>query len=197
MSVTYYLGVIAGALSGLALVALLAWIIRKFGGKVSMFKGKKCMDYDERQLVVRNKAFKYAFFTLIAYVTIVQLMNEISGISLLCSLGGTWIGITFSIAIFVVYCVWNDAYISMQENKKGILLLFGGIGLINLIITIVGVMRNQIEFLETVQIMRDGVLTDNVIISFQSMNLICVVLCIVICAAIIIKSLFEEKEDEE
>ena len=85
----------------------------------------------------------------------------------------------------------------MQENKKGILLLFGGIGLINLIITIVGVMRNQIEFLETVQIMRDGVLTDNVIISFQSMNLICVVLCIVICVAIIIKSLFEEKEDEE
>ena len=45
--------------------------------------------------------------------------------------------------------------------------------------------------------MRDGVLTDKVIISFQSMNLICVVLCIVICVAIIIKSLFEEKEDEE
>ena len=197
MSAAYYLGVIAGALSGLALVALLAWIIRKFGGKVSMFKGKKCMDYDERQLVVRNKAFKYAFFTLIAYVTIAQLMNEISGISLFCSLGGTCIGITFSIAIFVVYCVCNDAYISMQENKKGILLLFGGLGLINLIITIVGVMRNQMEFLETVQIMRDGVLTDNVIISFQSMNLICVVLCIVICVAIIIKSLFEEKEDEE
>lgn len=61
MSVAYYLGVIAGVLFGLALAALLAWIIRKFGGKVSMFKGKKCMDYDERQLVVRNKAFKYAF----------------------------------------------------------------------------------------------------------------------------------------
>lgn len=40
MSVAYYLGVIAGALLGLALVALLAWIIRKFGGKVSMLKAK-------------------------------------------------------------------------------------------------------------------------------------------------------------
>ena len=197
MNVEYYLGVIVGAVSGLAFVAILVWIISKFGGKVSMFKSKRCQDYDERQILVRSKAFKYAFFTLIIYSLIVQLIDEISGIALFSSLGGSWIGRCLSIALFVVYCVWNDAYISMRDNKKGILMLFGAIAVLNIVISIIGVIHNDVEYIDKIQIIKDGVLTNQYVISFQSMNLVCGLLFMVICIAIVIKSFVEKKEEEE
>ena len=196
MSLEYYIGIVVGIIAGLASVALLATIAKKLGGKVTMVKSKKCEEYDERQLVVRSKAFKYAFFTLMFYVVFVELINELFEMPLLCSFGGTWIGVCISIAVFVVYCVINDAYISMNENKRGILILFGGVALLNVVITIAGVLHNEIEFTDKIQIMQDGVLREHAIISVQSANLACAVLFIIICATIIIKALVEVKEDD-
>lgn len=196
MSLEYYIGIVVGIIAGLASVALLATIAKKLGGKVTMVKSKKCEEYDERQLVVRSKAYKYAFFTLMLYVILVEIINELLGITLLCSFGGTWIGVCIAIAVFVVYCVMNDAYISLNENKRGILILFGGIALLNLVVTIAGILHNEYEFIDKVQIMQDGVLTEHATISVQSANLTCAVLFIIICATIVIKALIDGKEDD-
>lgn len=195
MSLWYCIGIIVGIIAGLASVALLAAIAKKLGGKISMRRSRKCKEYDERQLVVRSKAYKFAFFTLMIYTVLVQFINDIFEVSLLSSFGGAWIGVCISITVFVVYCVVNDAYISLNENKRGILILFGGIALLNLVISLSGVLSKEIDFLDEVQIMKDGVLTTHSVISIETANLSCAIMFIIICVAIVIKAFVEEREE--
>ena len=86
-SIYYLLGMMCGVVAGIAFVALIMWIVRKMGGKIEWNCNKENA-YDERQLMARGEAYKYAFFTMLLSVIIASVLDEVLGFSLLMSFAG-------------------------------------------------------------------------------------------------------------
>lgn len=126
----YLLGMACGVVFGILLLVLMSWLVQKTGGKVSW--GYKKDSYDERQLLARGKAYKYAFYTLVIYMAVVSLISEFYGVTLFMSFCGIWIGVCLSVAVFAVICILKDAYMTLYENAKGVIMLFSMIALMNI-----------------------------------------------------------------
>ena len=181
-NIYYLLGVICGVAMGLALVALLVWITRKMGGKVDLECKKGA--YDERQLLARGVAYKYAFFTLMIGMVVIALMEEIAGIRLFMSMAGVWVLICISIAVFATICILKDAYMSLYENVKGVVIMFSAIGILNIAIGIGNIV--------------DGVpLIENGVLSTRCANLIVGLLFVYILPVFIGRVIYNNKQLEE
>ncbi len=182
-SVSYVVGMICGLAAGFLAVAVFAWLIRKLGGKFGSFKCNKQDQYDERQLLARGKAYKAGFFILIIYVTIAGILGDLCGIRLLLSFGGIWIGVCFAIFCFAAICIWEDAYMSLQENVKGINMMFLLVGLLNLVTGVITI-RDKIPFVE------------NGRISYHYTNLIVAILFLALTLLFNLKLLYDKRQEE-
>lgn len=143
---------IAGFICGLIFVAIGLFICKKVGDK-KYGKSEKPY-YDERQLAIRGKAFRFGF---IIYSVLEFIMIGISACEIKLPLSDSYIhGIIFFTAFlgFIIYSIWTDAYFQNGEKKGtwAIIIVFaafinlfaaimpkirgGNIGLANLLITI-------------------------------------------------------------
>lgn len=121
MSIAFFTGFVVG----LFLVFLVGYLWKKAG------KNDLCK-YDERQELQRGRAFKYGFFTLLVY--------ELLTGALYCDEWPKWcdaltfqcIGIGIALLVFVSYCIWKDAYMSLTEQPKKVGTLLAGAILLNL-----------------------------------------------------------------
>ena len=182
MSIYYLLGVICGVALGLVLVAVLVWLTRKLGGKIDLNIKKGA--YDERQLLARGVAYKYAFFTLMIGMVIIALMEEIAGIKLFMSMAGVWVVVCISLAVFATICIVKDAYMSLYENAKGVVIMFSAIGLLNIAIGIGNIV--------------DGMpLIENGVLSVRCANLIVGLLFVYILPVFIGRVIYNNKQLEE
>lgn len=87
--------------------------------------------FDERQELLRGRAYKHAFFCMvligIAFFFLLDVLPE-SGIS-----GGAALVITVfaGLLIFAVECVWKEAFFSLHQHPKKLLILYIILGCIN------------------------------------------------------------------
>ncbi len=128
-SVSYVLGFLLGVFVAVAAALLIYWLIKRK-------TGKDVWKYDERQELARGKAFKAAYFVLLGYLLVYGLFSLATGIEWCDTFTGVIIGACISAAVFAIVCIFNDAYISFRQNPKFITLLFGLLGLFNLLIGI-------------------------------------------------------------
>ena len=149
-SIYYLLGMVCGVAVGLAFVALVMWLVRKTGGKIDWNCDKENA-YDERQLIARGIAYKYAFFTMLLGVIVASLLEEMFDCPLLMSFGGMGLLMCLSIAVFATICIVKDAYMSLYENVKGIVITFAVLGISNIVIGLLN--------MEGEQLIKNGVLT--------------------------------------
>ena len=99
-------GASIGFVIGLMIAAVLIVVLFKYANR----DGKIKSEYDERQKVVRGKAYKYAFYTVLIYQIIVTILTE-CGIGLhMESYAQSFIGILFGCLTLGCYCIWNDVY---------------------------------------------------------------------------------------
>lgn len=183
-SLEYYLGIVIGIAMGLALVVFLKWIIQKMGGKVEV-GGRKCKEsYDERQMLARGQAYKTAFFTLLFYMCSVAAISEFSENPLLMSFAGIWVGVCLSITVFAIVCILKDAYMSLYENTKGIIMMFSVIGILN---TGIGILH----FDAGRPMIEDGML------SIYCINLIVGIMFLIILAVFCGKLLYDKRNAKE
>lgn len=182
MNIYYLLGVICGVAVGLAFVALLVWLTRKMGGKIDLECKKGA--YDERQLLARGVAYKYAFFTLMIGMVIIALMEEIAGIRLFMSMTGVWIMVCISLAVFATICILKDAYMSLYENVKGVVIMFSAVALLNLVIGVSNIVEG-------------ASLIENGVLSVRCTNLIVGLLFIYILPVFIGRVIYNNKQLEE
>ena len=182
ISIYYLLGVICGVAVGLALVAVLVWITRKLGGKVDL----ECKEgaFDERQLLARGEAYKYAFFTLMIGMVIISLLGEVAGIKLFMSMAGVWLMVCISLAVFATICIMKDAYMSLYENVKGVVIMFSTIAILNIAIGI----SNLIDGMP---------ILENGVISVRYTNLIVGILFAYILPVFIGRVIYNNKQLEE
>lgn len=175
MNVYYAAGLAAGVLVGILFIFIFL--------KVTKTDGKMKCKYDERQNTARGNGFKYGFFTLLicnllqafAFDGKMSLPVDQSVILL--------ISVVLGILVYVSYCIWNDAYFSLNENRRKVLVGFVVIGVFNLLI--------GISNLHSGKAFTDGVL------NFRSINLFCGLLFLVIFAVLLAKHLTKKQEEED
>ncbi|MCI5902748.1 MAG: hypothetical protein MRZ74_09495 [Blautia sp.] len=171
----YRLGILTGILAGVILVI----IFLKYSKKDGSLRCK----WDERQLLIRGNGFKYAFFTVLVLLFLYcSLGVSFEGFPLDVQAAGFLIAI-LGVAVDVVYCIWNGAYFSLNENRKRVLIGFALIGGFNLFIGVSGILH--------------GASITNGVLNVRSANLFCGALFIVIFLTLFLRMAVPEKDGEE
>ena len=95
--------------------------------------------HDERQRIEQGRACTYAYITLIFYLLCYIFLEKIIGI-VWCELTfGLFLGIAFSLSVFLAYCVFQDAYFSVNNSKVGAMIGVNAVGLSQLSIRVLSI----------------------------------------------------------
>jgi putative transcriptional regulator len=124
-----------GFITGLAIVVAAAVLV------FYAMKKRNCETrYDERQQVIRSRAYRAAFWTLAAYLALSGLFSTATGLEWADAMTGSFIGICIAVTVFVVISISGDAYFGIHEKPGFYLPLFAilivvnaGMGIINLL----------------------------------------------------------------
>lgn len=166
-------GFLAGALT--ALLIFLIWLlIRK--------SQKKNCEFDERQHLIRGKGFQYGFFTLLIYNVIygAAYMDEMPD---WCdNTTGIFVGVGLAVLVFGVYCIWNGAYMNLNQKPKEVYLFFAIACVVNFAVGIMNIC--------------DGSMVENGRITFGSVNLILGIIFAVFAGTFWLKTRRDSKEAE-
>ena len=174
MNTEYAAGIFAGIFSAL----LVYLIIRKITRKEKLNNN----DFDERQELVRGRAYKYGFFTLVILLTLVMAAFELgAGIPVTPGLA-IFISLLISIDVYAIYSIMHDAYFGIGANRRRYSLFF----LIIILINAVGGFPNIQEFL------RSG---HTVLDLGSSANITVAIAFLPVLAAMIAKNISDDKED--
>ena len=84
---------------------------------VRLFRNKK-NQYDERQLLARNAAYKVSFFFLLIYCSVCGLM-QILDVKWADAAVQMFLGVILSSVLFCALCVIKDAYFSDSPWQNG------------------------------------------------------------------------------
>ena len=174
----YNIGVIIGLIIGVVVgVGLLLLIL------IATTKNHKVKrDYDERQELVRGKGFKYGFITMAAANMVISCTQFI----FYKPIADTWASMMLSLALGVLvhvhYCIWNEGYFSLNENKKVFMIIFAIMVLVQY--------AGAFDYLMNGGWIIDGMLT------FRAVNLIAAIMITFILVDLLIKNAYAKKEDE-
>lgn len=139
-------------------------------------------EYDERQEVIRGRAYKYGFYAAIFYLVFLTIwpLTEISLNVSDAVLG--FCGIILSVCVMAIYSIWNDAYWGINNNRTRYLIIFVVATVINLLVGIRSVVSGDI--------IEDG------IVQAPCINLLCGLMFLVVTATLLIKK-FADKAEED
>ena len=126
----------SGLIIGLLAMALIFIIVRRATSRLN----EPQREYDERQQLLRGKAFTAAFFTLLGYLAIWMMLNALE-VGFFATRLSILVGIMLSIVVFVAYCVFHDAYFRVSERPLPWLFMTAGIAVLNLVIGVARLLR--------------------------------------------------------
>ena len=110
---------------------------------IARIKKVRKAQYDERQLLARNAAFRYSFFFLLFYsfvCAVLQLCNVIWA-ELAIQM---FLGIILSLALFVALCIIKDAYFSASKKyNTNAVIFFFAYGVVNTVYLMYGLVKGK------------------------------------------------------
>lgn len=177
-SIAYLLGFITGIGIVFVICFILIIILIKSTKKDGSIKCK----YDERQDLVRGRGFKYAFFTLLIYNLVIPMCGICEIEFPADSYALFMIGAIIGLLVYVIYAIWNEAYFSLNENPKKVMIAFAFIGLVNLGF---GIMR-----------MVEGKFLTNGKLTFDSINFLLGIVFVLIFITLAAKQIVNKREEE-
>ena len=112
---------------GLMVMAVVCAVV----AKVARNKGGCKGEYDERQQIARGKAFTVAYATLLLYLVLWMILRSME-IPFFMEALSIVIGALLSIAVFIGYSIFHDAYFKASESPRAWIGIISAIGLVNL-----------------------------------------------------------------
>ena len=146
------------------------------------FKKKNLPDFDERQELIRGKAYKTGFYATLLLIALALIFDSTGSLPFLNSTllyGTTILG---GVLVFAVYCVWNEAYFGLNQKTSSVMFILAFIGIMNLFIGIINFVRGSMIV--------GGKLT------FNFMNFICAFMFIVLFITMLLKKITNKVNDE-
>lgn len=129
-------------------------------------------EFDERQLLVRGKAFQAAYLSLLAYLAVagcLDLAGFVWGDLFVC----VFLGACLSGCVFAVCCIRRDAYLSFRERPRSYTVSLA-------VITVSNLWTGYMNFAE-------GSMVANGRLTHRAMNLMAGITCAVILAVFLKK----------
>ena len=110
---------------------------------ISLFIKNKKANYDERQLLARNSAYKCSFFFLMVYCLVCGLLHlfQVEWSDLAVQL---FLGIILSFTLFIAISILKDAYFSnsRKQNTQSVISFFSS-GIVSILYLLVGIGRGD------------------------------------------------------
>lgn len=169
----YFLFFLLGLLFAAALFAVVS-VMEK--------KQKQERRYDERQLQARGRAYQAAFFSLLGYCVVAGMLSLCLEREICSAYTAMFIGVFFSVGVFVVKCIFSEAYFAVGERPGYWLALSALVAAVNIVVVLINLHDGK-------AIIENGVLTEH------SINLGCGILFVAIFAAMLIKTLKDRASD--
>ncbi len=120
-------------------------------------KGTFPAKFDERQQWLHGRAYRSAFWVLVAYLCANGFSNLVSEAVWADAFTTSLIGICLAITVFIVICINRDAYFPVNQQPKFYLVLLSILMLIQLALGIIRLLRDSNSFFT------GGVLNYNII----------------------------------
>ncbi|MBQ8031551.1 MAG: hypothetical protein IJ260_08515 [Butyrivibrio sp.] len=172
-----------GASVGITVGIIVGLVIAFALLKVANTNHRMKTDYDERQQLIRGKGYMYAFYTILFYEVIMMIIDigefnlPIESYAVHC------VGLILGVIVLGVYCIWNDVYWGLNNNKKSYYIIFAVCIIFNLI-PIIGQAR-------TGTLIQDGK------IGLPILNIMVLIMMAVLGIEFIIKKLIGKNSPEE
>ena len=160
---------------GILIGLLFAFLLIRYANNNKKVK----VEYDERQNRVRGDAYRYAFYSILIYETIL-LVLEIGEVSLpIPNYALHFGGILFGCIVLSAYCIWKDAYWGLNNNRRryGAILVVGGL-------------LNAIPVISSIT---SGTMTDGGTYSFSIVNLMVCIMLLFVGAELLIKQFLDKR----
>ncbi len=173
------LGISAGITTGIIVGLVIAAFLMKIANTNQHLK----TDYEERQQSIRGRGYMYAFYTLIAFEVIKMILAvgeielPIENYALDC------IAIILGVMVLGTYCIWNDVYWGLNNNKKAYIIIFLACIILN-VIPIAGQAAS-------------GTLFEDGKIGLPILNIMVLIMVIVLGIELLIKKLMGNKGSEQ
>ena len=167
-------------LIGFAVGIMMVAVICTIAAKIAKKKGAGKGNYDERQQVVRGKAYTAAYATLLIYLTAWMILRTLEVPFFMQPLS-VFAGALLSIAVFVGYSIFSDAYFKASESPRTWIGIICAVGVLNLGI---GVWR----------LIREATVQEKF---YENYNLFVGLLLVVTLAFVLIKRAMDRRTGEE
>ena len=178
MTVGNYAGI--GFVVGLMFAAVLCVILFKFANSNRKIKS----EYDERQEAIRNKGYRYSFYTVLALEAVMTILS-VSEVTFAFPVYLVHLGIILAgCLVLCVYCIWNDVYWGLNNNRKR----YTAIVVIAIVMNIIPIIAG---------IANGSIVKGGAVDSLPVMNIMVIVWMAIIGLAAIAKKLFAKNEEEE
>ena len=109
-----------GLLFGLIIGLVIAFVLIK----VANTNHKMKTEYDERQQFVRGKGYMYGFYTFVFYEAIMLVFDMAEFEFPVEAYTLHFVGIILACLVLCIYCIWNDVYWGLNNNKKKYYVIF-------------------------------------------------------------------------
>ena len=129
-SIYFVAGMVLGVIFVAVVFALLGKIHRRKGATPLVVTDA---EFDERQNLIRYKAYKEAFKVLCFYLVIIGFIKKLTGWAIGDFLTLSFIGIVLAITVFAIICICKDAYLSLRERPKNTMIFLLAVAVVNFI----------------------------------------------------------------
>lgn len=162
---------------GLMLIIMIAaWVITR--------KSCSAKQYDEMQLKIRAKGYQIGFFTALFLMMVLLLLLESTLLTLVTPGFVAFAALIASLTVFAVYCILNNAFLSLRGNAKSYIVLY----------TIIVIL----DGFNTIRSIINGELLENGKLTFcSSTSAVVFVAFLVILITLLVKTARNRKEAEE
>ena len=162
-----------GFATGILIGVILAIILCIFANKNHMAKTQ----YDERQKEVRGKGYQYGFYT-IAIFEILMMIFDMSEIQFpFDHYILHFAGVVLGGLVLSGYCIWNDAYWGLNNNRKRFGLMFLVLAVLNAIPVV-------------------GSLTQGTFSTVPFINLMVLIMMLILGTELLVKNTLEKRDSE-
>ena len=175
MGIDFSTGLFAGILSALLIYLIVVQFMKK--------KKLNNNDFDERQELIRGKAYKYGFFTMVVLTLFLMAALEFSITLPVSTSLAIFITLLLSIDVYAVYSIINDAYFGVGTNKVRYCIFF----VIIIVLNLVGGASNLNSMNSTGK---------NILLSFSDASNLCVALAFIPVLVVMLVKIFKEKKEQ-
>ena len=150
---------------------------------VSKFSKNKSYNFDERQEIIRGRAFKYAYFSYLIYGIGYSAVSDLLEKDFMTTPTSFLVGMYISLIIFAVYNICNEAFFAFNQKPVSYILIFS--------------ITTLCSGFSGISAIIDGSIIENGVLTLDCIGVISSITFAIILIAMLLKMIINKKAEQE